>query len=268
VAPRDRLISFRRRDRGREASTDDGSAKTGALPFHVAIIMDGNGRWAKCRHLPVAAGHRAGARAVRRVLETARDVGIAQVTLYSFSTENWSRSPDEVAELMRLHAEMIDSEVPDLHQNGCRVVFVGRRDRLGIDLLAKMAWAEDLTCDDARMTLFIAFDYGGRREIVDAVHSALIDGITPEELDETVLGAHLYSPVMRDVDLVIRTSGERRLSNFLLWQTAYAELYFTDKLWPDFGRDDLLEALAEYGRRERRFGSRDANGSARDSGGV
>jgi undecaprenyl diphosphate synthase len=228
----------------------------GAVPFHVAIIMDGNGRWARRRHLPVGAGHRAGTQAVRRVIEAARDAGIGQLTLYSFSTENWSRPADEVEGLMRLHVEMIDSEVPALHTNGCRVVFVGRREELSDDLLAKMEWAETMTAANRRMTLFIAFNYGGRREIVDAVHRAAAGGVDPGTMTENDIACHLYSPLMRDPDLLIRTSGERRLSNFLLWESAYSELFFSERLWPDFDEEEFLRALADYAGRERRFGAR------------
>lgn len=255
MALRDWLNALRR-GRSRSSSGGDVSSPRGRVPFHVAIIMDGNGRWAQRRHLPVAAGHRAGTQAVRRVIQAARDLGLGQLTLYSFSTENWNRSQEEVQGLMRLHAEMIQTEVPELHENGCRVLFVGRRDRLDQGLLEKMAWAEALTAGNRRMVLFIAFDYGGRREIVDAVHKALAAGVAPEELAEEHIGGYLYSPEMQDPDLVIRTSGERRLSNFLLWQSAYSELYFSDRLWPDFGEADLLEAIEDYGRRERRFGAR------------
>jgi undecaprenyl diphosphate synthase len=224
--------------------------------------MDGNGRWARRHHLPVSAGHRAGVQAVRRVIEEARDLGLAQLTLYSFSTENWSRPPDEVEGLMRLHMEMIDSEVPTLHKNNCRVVFIGRRDRFSQDLLARMNWAEELTAGNTRMILFIAFDYGGRREIADAVRAALAEGVDPAQIDEDHIAAHLYSPLMRDPDLVIRTSGEQRLSNFLLWQSAYSELYFSPKLWPDFDKAELRRALDDYAARERRFGARGEDGDA------
>jgi undecaprenyl diphosphate synthase len=223
----------------------------------VAIIMDGNGRWARRHHLPVSAGHRAGVQAVRRVIEEARDLGIAQLTLYSFSTENWSRPADEVEGLMRLHIEMIESEVPTLHKNNCRVVFVGRRGGLSEALLQKMRWAEDLTAGNTRMILFIAFNYGGRLEIVDAVREAVAEGRALADLDESDVASHLYSPLMRDPDLVIRTSGEMRLSNFLLWQSAYSELYFSSKLWPDFDKAELRRALEDYASRERRFGRRD-----------
>jgi undecaprenyl diphosphate synthase len=222
----------------------------------VAIIMDGNGRWARRRHLPVIAGHRAGAQAVRRVVEAARDVGLGQLTLYSFSTENWRRSADEVEGLMRLHSEMIESEVPTLHANDCRVAFVGRREGLSDDLRAKMKWAEDLTAANRRMILFIALNYGGRQEIIDAVRRAVASGIDLGDVDEADIAGHLYSSLMRDPDLVIRTSGEKRLSNFLLWQSAYSELYFSDCLWPDFDEQELQRALDDYARRERRFGAR------------
>jgi undecaprenyl diphosphate synthase len=229
----------------------------------VAIIMDGNGRWARRHHVPVSAGHRAGVQAVRRVIEAARDLGIGQLTLYSFSTENWNRPSEEVEGLMRLHIEMIDSEVPTLHKNNCRVVFVGRRTGLSEALLERMRWAESLTAENTRMTLFIAFNYGGRLEIVDAMREALADGRTAAELSEPDISSHLYSPLMRDPDLVIRTSGEMRLSNFLLWQTAYSELYFSNKLWPDFDEAELQRALDDYASRERRFGRRGEDGDDR-----
>jgi undecaprenyl diphosphate synthase len=199
---------------------------------------------------------------VRRVIEAARDAGIGQLTLYSFSTENWNRPSDEVEGLMNLHAEMIEAEVPTLHKNDCRVCFVGSRKELNKPLLEKMEWAESLTADNRRMVLFIAFNYGGRQEVIEAFRAAVSAGADPSELTEEDVSKHLYSPIMRDPDLCIRTSGEKRLSNFLLWQSAYSELLFSDKLWPDWGKDDFDHALAEYGRRERRFGARggDADG--------
>ena len=245
-----------------EAPKNDADGVGGAKPYHVAIIMDGNGRWARRRHVPVSAGHRAGVQAVRRVIEEARDLGIGQLTLYSFSTENWNRPPAEVEGLMRLHIEMIDSEVPALHKNNCRVVFAGRRDGLSQELLARMDWAEGLTAANTRMVLFIAFNYGGRREIVDAARDAVAGGVDPAGLTEADIACHLYSPLMRDPDLVIRTSGEKRLSNFLLWQTAYSELYFSEKLWPDFDKAELRRALDDYAARDRRFGRRDGDGDA------
>jgi undecaprenyl diphosphate synthase len=252
--------------RGGGASTKSGEAAAGAaggaVPFHVAIIMDGNGRWAKRRHLPVSAGHRAGVQAVFAVIEEARDLGLGQLTLYSFSTENWGRSTEEVQGLMDLHIEMIDLEVPTLHENNCRVLFVGRRDGLSDKLLERMVWAEELTAANTRMILFIAFNYGGRKEILDAVGKAAAGGTDPAALSEADIAAHLYSPLMRDPDLVIRTSGEKRMSNFLLWQTAYSELYFSDVLWPDFGKAQLREALADYAARHRRFGRREEDEDA------
>ena len=239
-----------------DASDRTKSASAGALPFHVAIIMDGNGRWAHRRGLPVAAGHRAGVQAVREVIEAARDAGIGQLTLYSFSTENWSRPESEVAGLMDLHAEMIESEVPILHENDCRVCFVGSRQGLSPTLRQKMEWAEALTADNGRMILFIAFNYGGRQEIVEAVREAAAEGVDAASMTEADIAAHLYSPLMQDPDLCIRTSGEKRLSNFLLWHSAYSELLFSEKLWPDWGKDDFDEALKEYAKRERRYGSR------------
>ena len=210
----------------------------------------------------MAAGHRAGVQAVRRVIEAARDAGLGQLTLYSFSTENWSRPSEEVQGLMDLHAEMIDAEVPTLHENDCRVCFVGSRKGLNSRLLDRMEWAETLTADNKRMILFIAFNYGGRQEIVEAVKGALAGGMAPTDLTDEDVSRNLYSELMRDPDLCIRTSGEQRLSNFLLWQSAYSELLFSDKLWPDWGKDDLDRAIEEYARRERRFGARGGDSHA------
>jgi undecaprenyl diphosphate synthase len=249
-------------------------AAGGAQCRYIAIIMDGNGRWAKGKHLPVAAGHRAGAKSLRRILEHALDLGIEEVTVYSFSTENWSRPPDEVAALMDLFLEMIDSQVPDLHERGARVVFVGRRDGVPPELVRRIEEAEALTAANERMTLFIAFNYGARRELLDAAAglaaewaaaqaaasaappaTAAPKPAAPSFTDDD-LRRHLYAPAMHDPELLIRTSGEERVSNFLLWQVAYSELYFSDKLWPDFAEEDLDAALAEYARRQRRFGGR------------
>jgi undecaprenyl diphosphate synthase len=260
VFPKGRLRAFWRANR--DNASGQATAPRGALPFHVAIIMDGNGRWARRRGLPVAAGHRAGVQAVRRVIEAARDAGIGQLTLYSFSTENWSRPSEEVQGLMNLHAEMIDAEVPTLHKNDCRVCFVGSRKELNHNLLEKMEWAETLTAHNRRMVLFIAFNYGGRQEIVEAVKAAIAQGVEASQLTEQDISGRMYSPFMRDPDLCIRTSGEQRLSNFLLWQSAYSELLFSDKLWPDWGKEDLDRALAEYAKRERRFGARGGSAHA------
>jgi len=196
------------------------------------------------------------------VVRAAREAGIAQLTLYSFSRENWNRPAEEVQGLMRLHEEMIQTEVPTLHENGCRVVFIGSRDNLDKRLLAKMEWAEALTAGNRDLILFIAFNYGGRQEIVDAVRKAASAGVDPATITEEDISQHLYSPLMRDPDLCIRTSGEKRLSNFLLWQSAYSELYFSERLWPDFDEEEFKRALADYAKRERRFGRRHEAGDA------
>lgn len=194
--------------------------------------------------------------AVRRVVKAAREAGIAQLTLYSFSRENWNRPAEEVQALMRLHEEMIQTEVPNLHEKGCRVVFVGSRENLDEPILTKMVWAETLTAYNRDMVLFIAFNYSGRQEIVEAVHKAALAGIDPATITEEDIAQYLYSPLMRDPDLCIRTSGEKRMSNFLLWQSAYSELYFSERLWPDFDEGEFQRALTDYARRERRFGRR------------
>ncbi|HEX8101717.1 MAG TPA: polyprenyl diphosphate synthase [Solirubrobacteraceae bacterium] len=216
---------------------------------YVAIITDGNGRWAKQRGVSVAEGHRAGADAVKARLRDAVDLGVRELTVYSFSTENWSRPPAEVAALMAMFSQRILGETPELDDEGVRMRFVGRREGVGAQLLEQMAWAEEKTAANDRITLFVAFNYGGRAEIVDAARS--FSGTTEEEFR-----AHLYAPEMHDPDLIIRTSGEQRLSNYLLWQSAYSELHFTDVLWPDFSRADLEAALGQYTARERRFGGR------------
>jgi undecaprenyl diphosphate synthase len=245
-------------------------AAGGATCRYLAIIMDGNGRWAQGRGLPVAAGHRAGARTLRRVLEHALDLGIKEVTVYSFSTENWNRPKDEVEALMQLFVEMIDSQVPDMHERGARVRFVGRREGAPGELVRRIEEAEALTAANTRMTLYIAFSYGGRRELLDAAQglaaeyaAAAFEGDVaapdgPPDFAEDDLRRHLYAPEMHDPELLIRTSGEFRISNFLLWQCAYSELHFSDKYWPDFGPDDLDAALADYAGRQRRFGRRRA----------
>ncbi|MCZ7661890.1 MAG: polyprenyl diphosphate synthase [Thermoleophilia bacterium] len=250
-----RLMDLRGRGRG-DSFFDGERLPLGRVPVHVAVIMDGNGRWAARRHLGVLAGHRAGTRALRATVKAALRAGVRQLTIYSFSTENWSRPRDEVEGLMDLLGEMIDTEVPELDEQGVRVVFVGRRDELGAGLQAKLAAAEERTRDNSTMTLYVAFNYGGRGEIVDAVRAALAEGVCPEELTEEVVAAHMYAPDMREPDLIIRTSGERRLSNFLLWESAYSELYFSHLLWPDFDEAEFARALRDYASRERRFGGR------------
>jgi undecaprenyl diphosphate synthase len=215
--------------------------------------MDGNGRWAAARGLDVAEGHRAGSRALRPVVETAIDVGVGSLAVYAFSTENWTRSEDEVAALMEIFGETIDRELHDLAEEGVHTQFVGRRDRAPDWLTSKMADLEDATDAARRLHLWIAFDYGGRAEIVEAARRIADAG---EAYDEESFARHLYAPAMPDPDLVIRTSGERRISNFLLWQSAYAEYVFTDTLWPDFGPEEFRSALEDYAQRRRRFGGR------------
>jgi undecaprenyl diphosphate synthase len=218
--------------------------------------MDGSGRWAAEHGVSVADGHRAGSRALRPVVETAIDLGIESLAVYAFSTENWNRPVDEVAALMEIFGETIDRELEDLAAQGVRCRFVGRRDRAPDWLLAKMEHLEGATADRSTLQLWIAFDYGGRAELVDSARRLLESGADPDEVDETALAACLYEPEMPDPDLVIRTSGERRISNFLLWQSAYAEYVFTDTFWPDFGPEELRTAIEEYARRRRRFGGR------------
>ncbi len=222
----------------------------------VAIIMDGNGRWASGHDLPVAAGHREGARALRRTVEAAIDLGVTTLAVYAFSTENWSRPPDEVAALMEILAETIDRELPDLAQQGVRTRFLGRRDRVPPDLRQRMEALERSTSHLDTLFLWIAFDYGGRAELVEAARRCVEDGLSADEVDETAVAARLNAPELPEIDLLIRTSGEFRISNFMLWQTAYAEFVFTDALWPDFGADDLRAALALFASRDRRFGGR------------
>ena len=219
----------------------------------VAIIMDGNARWARRRGLPIAAGHRAGTKALRRTVEAATDLGVDSLAVYAFSTENWNRPPDEVELLMEIFSETIERELPDLVRQGVRTRFVGRRDRAPDRLRARMEALEKETESNRRLNLWIAFDYGGRAEIVDAARRAAAEGV---ELDEDTFGSYLYAPEMPDPDLLIRTSGELRVSNFLLWQLAYAELVFVDTLWPDFGEAQLRSALDDYASRRRRFGAR------------
>jgi undecaprenyl diphosphate synthase len=222
----------------------------------VAIIMDGNGRWAERRSLPVAEGHREGTRALRRTVEASIDLGVRSLAVYAFSTENWSRPSDEVEALMEIFGETIERELPDLAQQGVRTRFLGRRDRAPETLREQMETLEAETAGNERLSLWIAFDYGGRAELVEAARRLVAAGVDPGDVDEAALAANLYAPDLADPDLLIRTSGELRLSNFLLWQLAYAELVFVDTLWPDFGEDDLRAALGEYASRLRRFGGR------------
>jgi undecaprenyl diphosphate synthase len=216
---------------------------------YLAIITDGNGRWAQAHGLPVNEGHSAGADTVKARLRDAAELGIEEFTVYSFSTENWSRPPEEVKGLMGMFAKRISEETPELHEQGVRMRFIGRREGVASDLLERMNWAESLTHANTRITLFVAFNYGGRAEILDAARE--FAGGSEEDFRKL-----LYAPEMHDPDLIIRTSGERRLSNYLLWQSAYSELVFRDELWPDFSREALQQSLAEFSERRRRFGGR------------
>ena len=245
------------------ASSSDSSDESGATslrdgvgegaPRSIALIMDGNGRWASARGLPVAEGHREGARALRRTVEAAVDLGIDSLAVYAFSTENWARPAAEVASIIELLDETIERELPDLARQGVRARFLGRRDRAPEELRAQMEGLEAETAHNDRLNLWIAFDYGGRAELLEAARRLVEAG---EEPTEESLRAHLYAPELPDPDLLIRTSGELRISNFLLWQLAYSELVFLDVLWPDFGSAELEDALAAYAQRRRRFGGR------------
>ncbi len=246
-----------------------------AAARYVAIITDGNGRWARARGLPINAGHEAGADTVKARLRDAVEFGIEELTVYSFSTENWSRSPTEVGGLFEMFARRIAGETPELHDEGVRMRFIGRRESIPEDLREQMRWAEELTDANSTITLFVAFNYGGRAEILDAAVRFAAQLRTLESADERaepieaaaeVAGEVesveerfrrcLYAPEMHDPDLIIRTSGERRLSNYLLWQSAYSELVFREELWPDFTRAALEQSLAEFSARRRRFGGR------------
>jgi len=236
-------------DPGAGGPAANGPAAKGPLARYVAIITDGNGRWARARGVPVNDGHSAGADTVKARLRDAVDLGIHELTVYSFSTENWSRPPAEVQGLMEMFSRRIAGETPELHQEGVRMRFIGRREGVGERLREQMSWAEALTAGNERITLFVAFNYGGRAEILDAARR--YQGSSEQEFR-----ACLYAPEMHDPDLIIRTSGERRLSNYLLWQSAYSELVFREELWPDFTREALEQSLAEYAERRRRFGGR------------
>ena len=233
---------------GERAPTHDAGERDRAR--YVAIITDGNGRWAKRRNLPVVAGHEAGADTVKARLRDAVDLGIEELTVFSFSTENWRRSPGEVSALMEMFGRRIEAETPELHDEGVRMRFIGRRTApVPDELMERMRWAESVTAENARITLFVAFNYGGRAEIVDAAR-------TFTGSDEQEFRAHLYAPEMHDPVLIIRTSGEQRISNYLLWQSAYSEFVFRDELWPDFSREAFEQSLAEFTARRRRFGGR------------
>jgi undecaprenyl diphosphate synthase len=229
-------------------------SQTGYPPRHVAIVMDGNGRWAKKRGLPRLVGHNAGGDNIRPVVKIFANYGVRYLTLYMFSTENWNRPKIEVAGLLSLLGKKIDQETQAFHQDNIRLVHLGRLDRLSEKLRRKVQAAVELTKNNTGLTLCLAFDYGGRDEIVRAARQIASAGVVGDSIDESVFAQYMDSPGIPDPDLVIRTGGESRLSNFLLWKAAYSELYFTPVLWPDFGREDIEEALSEYKRRQRRFG--------------
>ncbi len=225
-------------------------------PRHVGIIMDGNSRWASRHNVPRLAGHEAGYRNIHRVIRCLVERGVRYITLYAFSTENWNRPPDEVQGLMRLIEQVIHKETRQLHKEGVRILHLGRTDRLSRSLQESVAWSQDLTRDNTRATLCVAFDYGGRAEILEAVRRLIAQGIDPARVDEELFGKQLYTAGLPDPDLIIRTGGELRLSNFLLWQSAYSEYYATETLWPDFDGVEVDKALEAYGQRHRRFGGR------------
>jgi undecaprenyl diphosphate synthase len=230
------------------------------IPTHVGVVMDGNGRWAQKRGLKRTEGHAAGEEALFDTVEGALDLGIRWLTVYAFSTENWKRPPDEVRYLMGFNESILTRRRDELDERGVRIQFAGRRDwRVPKRLIKRMDEALEQTKRNKTMTLTIAFNYGGRAEIVDAVRALVAEGIKPGDVDEKAIRKHLYDPTMPDPDLMVRTSGEHRISNFLLWELAYSELIFIDTLWPDFRREDLFEAVREFQRRDRRFGAIDGS---------
>ena len=224
------------------------------IPTHIAIIMDGNGRWAKARGLPRLAGHRAGTENLRRILNACVEFNVKILTIWAFSTENWRRPQEEVRGLMDILEQVIDRELNELHKNGVRLRHIGRLEGIAPHLQTKVRHAIELTRDNARLTLNVAFNYGGKAEILDAVKHIIADGIRPDDVDENLFARYLYTTSLPDPDMIIRTGNESRISNFMLWQGAYSEYYFTPVLWPDFDKDELRKALEDYARRERRFG--------------
>ena len=237
-----------------EAQLPDKSAAKPAVPVHVAIILDGNGRWAERQGLPRLAGHRAGTENVRRTIRALHRAGVRYVTLYAFSTENWGRPDDEVNGLLELLRSVINEEAEALHEQNVRIRHLGILDRLPSHLAESICQAVELTKQNTGLSLCVAFDYGGREEIVEAVRGIVADGTPAEEITEEAIAAHLYLPDVPDPDLIIRTAGEQRISNLLIWQAAYSEYYHTPAFWPDFDEAEVERALAEYGRRQRRFG--------------
>lgn len=224
------------------------------IPTHIAIIMDGNGRWAKSRGLPRLAGHRAGTENLRQIIEACVEFGVSYLTIYAFSTENWGRPVDEVEGLMNIFDEVFDRELDEMHRQGAQLRYVGRTEGVRPSFMEKVRRGVELTKNNTRLVLNVAFNYGGRDEIIHVIQKMVEDGVAPEDVTAERIEQYLYTAGSPDPDLVIRTSGEKRTSNFLLWQTAYSEWYFPKVYWPDFGRNQLLEAIQEYSRRERRFG--------------
>jgi undecaprenyl diphosphate synthase len=235
-------------------TSEDFSKENMSIPRHVAIIMDGNGRWAKARGLHRVAGHQAGTENLRRIIRAGTELGIQYLTFYAFSTENWSRPKAEVEGLMRILADVIDREITELHQEGARLVHIGHLDGLSKTLQKKVRDAIDLTKDNLRITIVLAFNYGGRDEILTAIKKMLADDVQPEEVDVDLVSSYMFTKNIPDPDLVIRTSGEQRTSNFLTWQTVYSEWYFPEVYWPDFNEEELQKAVVEFNHRERRFG--------------
>jgi undecaprenyl diphosphate synthase len=230
------------------------SANSPKIPRHIAIIMDGNGRWARQRGMPRLVGHRAGTENIRRIVQECVAQGVEYLTLYAFSTENWSRPSAEIEGLLRIMSEFIDRETQNLHNEGICIRHLGRLDGISPQLISKVNSATELTKNNKRLTLAVAFNYGGRLDIVDAVRALIAEGAKPEDITEETISNHLSTAGMRDPDLIIRTSGEWRLSNFLIWQAAYSEYWTTPIFWPDFGPEQLRQAILAYGQRERRFG--------------
>lgn len=233
---------------------DQNHLSDNTVPVHVAIIMDGNGRWALARGLPRLAGHRAGTENLRRIIEACVEFGIQYLTIYAFSTENWGRPPEEVRGLMRILEDVIDKELRELHEQGVQLRHIGRLERLRPSLKQKVLDAVEMTKNNKRLVLNVAFNYGGRDEIVQAIQHMIQDGLKAEEVDAGVVNRYLYTAGVPDPDLIIRTSGELRVSNFLIWQGAYSEWYFTPSYWPDFNKEELWKALEEYKHRSRRYG--------------
>jgi undecaprenyl diphosphate synthase len=224
------------------------------IPTHVAIVMDGNGRWAQKRGLPRLAGHRAGTENLQEIIKACVDFGVKYLTIYAFSTENWGRPAEEVDGLMHILEEVIDQKLEELHQQGVQLVHIGQLERLDTSLREKVKKSIDLTKDNHRLTVCIAWNYGGRDEIVCAIKRIIEDGLKPEQICDDIVSDYLFTTGIPDPDLIIRTSGEMRISNFLIWQSAYSEWYVTPILWPDFNRDEFRKALIDYGQRERRYG--------------